>query len=166
MRRGSRYGPNRNREINSAAMLVGAYAEASEKLPAPRAEGVPITLLEHRFGGNFHRKGRQTQQIDTGKSFMQSFFDKRIKVLALLGTLAATNQYANADVFWSLYLVTSWPFTAEEERYIPLYSFESRELCEESIKSDSYLVAQTPEVLFTLRCIKTDEPVKDLADAQ
>ena len=90
---------------------------------------------------------------------------KRIKVLALLGALAATSHYANADMFWSLYLVINRPFGSGGERYIPLHSFESRTLCEESIISDSYLVAKTPELLFTLRCLKTDEPVGELAEA-
>ena len=91
---------------------------------------------------------------------------KRIKMLAFLGALAATSQYANADVFWSLYLVINRSVASGEERYIPLHSFESRTLCEESIISDSYLVAKTPELLFTLRCLKTDEPVGELVDAQ
>lgn len=88
---------------------------------------------------------------------------KSIKALTFIGVVAATSQYANADVFWSLFLVISRPATSEAERFIPLYSFDSRRLCEESISSDSYLVAKTPELFFTLRCLKTDEPVEGFA---
>ena len=83
---------------------------------------------------------------------------KKAKKLVLLGALSTTSHLAHADVFWSLYLIVREPLASKEESYIPLSSFKNRAMCEESIKSASYVVAETTEFSISLRCLKTDEP--------